>query len=99
MTTVEPGVTGRKAGNARSVGEVSNSPRGPPLPSLAQKLAYTITEFCALHNISRAHYYAMKKSGRGPAEMNADGKHLISREASAAWRRACEVAAQTEATA
>ena len=94
MTTVEPGVTGRKAGNARSLGEASYSPRGPPLPSLAEKLAYTITEFCALHNISRAHYYDMKKSGRGPIEMDADGKRLISRESSAAWRRACEAAAQ-----
>jgi hypothetical protein len=69
------------------------------MPSIAEKLAFSIQEFCALHNISRGHYYALRKAGLGPAEMDAQGRRLISREAAEAWRRAREAAAQAEAAA
>ena len=61
--------------------------------SLAEKLAYSITEFCALHGISRGHYYALRKAGLGPNEMDAVGRRLISRESAAAWRAQREAAA------
>jgi predicted DNA-binding transcriptional regulator AlpA len=57
------------------------------------KKAYSINEFCALHNISRSTYYNLKKSGQAPKEMVVMGRRLISDEAGAQWRRQMEAAA------
>jgi hypothetical protein len=51
--------------------------------------AFTIDEFCQAHRISRAHFYNLLKSGRGPRLMDV-GKKLISAEAAADWRRESE---------
>jgi hypothetical protein len=59
--------------------------QGPPV-----KLAFSISEFCAAHGISRAHYYNLKKLGLGPLEMDLRGRKAISVESAAAWRRARE---------
>jgi hypothetical protein len=63
---------------------------------------YTISEFCASHRISRSKLYALwaaeeaaKKAGAkpvipAPRRMQVDTKVLISVEAAADWRAACE---------
>jgi hypothetical protein len=58
-----------------------------------RKAAYSISEFCHDHDISRASYYNMKKSGIGPREMRVNARVLISAEAAADWRREREAAA------
>ena len=57
------------------------------------KKAYSITEFCLAHGISRATYYNLKKIGKAPIEMEVMGRRLISDEAGAQWRRQMEAAA------
>jgi predicted DNA-binding transcriptional regulator AlpA len=54
------------------------------------KKAFSITEFCQLHGISRATYYNLKKIGKSPREMEVLGRKLISDESGAAWRRQME---------
>ena len=53
-----------------------------------ERAAYTISEFCNAHRISRAHYYTLKKLGQGPDEARAsDRTVLITIEAAARWRK------------
>jgi hypothetical protein len=60
-----------------------------------ERAAYTISEFCDAHRISRAHYYVLKKLGQGPDEARAsDRTVLITIEAAARWRRQREKAAR-----
>jgi hypothetical protein len=54
---------------------------------------FTIAEFCAAHDLSRAFFYLLRKAGRGPRIMNVGARRLISIEAAAAWRRQMEVKA------
>ena len=64
-----------------------------PKPNISpdQKLALTVTEFCALHGISDvARYYRLRRDGLGPVEIRIGRTIRISREAAAAWRRARE---------
>jgi predicted DNA-binding transcriptional regulator AlpA len=56
------------------------------------KLAFSIAEFCELHDISRAHFYNFIKTGGGPRMMDVGGRKIISREAAEAWRREREAA-------
>jgi len=56
----------------------------------AEVLAFTITDFCRAHKISRSLYYALQRSGEGPDEMKLGGRKAISREAAARWRAARE---------
>lgn len=56
------------------------------------KQSFSIPEFCSTHGISRGYFYEMRKRGIGPKEMRVGGRVMISREAAAAWRRACEAA-------
>jgi hypothetical protein len=63
------------------VGE-GTSPRGPP-----PLMAFTITQFCAVHQISESMYFKEKAAGRGPDEMHVGSRRLISFEAAARWRR------------
>jgi hypothetical protein len=59
-----------------------------------ERAAYTISEFCDAHRISRAHYYNLKKLGQGPDEARAgDRTVIITLEAAARWRRQREKAA------
>jgi hypothetical protein len=59
-------------------------------PGVTGKKAFSITEFCQLHGISRATYYNLKKLGKAPKEMEVLGRKLISDESGAAWRRQME---------
>ena len=79
-----PEVTGRKGATASTTAAPFYQASGPP-PS--EKLAYSIAEFCALHDISKAHYYKLKKKGLAPRAMDVAGRKIISREAAADWRR------------
>lgn len=57
-----------------------------------EREAFTIREFCRAHRISEPLYFKMKKMGKGPREMHALGRVMISIEAAAEWRRAREEA-------
>jgi hypothetical protein len=78
-------VTGKKPPEQGLIESLERLARGSTL-----KLAFSINEFCALHGISRAHYYNLKKLGLAPLEMELGGRKAISVEAAAAWRRARE---------
>jgi hypothetical protein len=64
---------------------------GPP-----GAVAFTVIEFCKAHRISRSFLYSEWKAGRGPRFMRAGVKRIITFEAAADWRRACEAAAAAE---
>jgi hypothetical protein len=53
-----------------------------------ERAAFTIAEFCARHNFSKAKYHGMKNAGLGPDEMRINGLIRITREAELAWQRA-----------
>jgi hypothetical protein len=53
---------------------------------------FSVDEFCVAHDISRAMLYKLWNSGRGPRAMSVGSRKLISHEAAADWRKACEVA-------
>ena len=63
-----------------------------PVPA-AERAASTREEFARSHRISRSKYYELLKRGEGPDEMVVDGRHLISNEAGARWRKQRERAA------
>jgi len=50
--------------------------------------AYTISEFCVAHRISRATYYNLKKRNEGPDEAHVLGRIIITQESAASWRQA-----------
>ena len=54
------------------------------------KACYSIDEFCSSHAISRAMFYKLRADGKGPRTMAVGSRTLISYEAAADWRRACE---------
>ena len=64
--------------------------RGPPVAPMA----YSIRQFCEAHNISVDTYFRLQRAGLGPVTMKVGGRTLISVEATAAWRRDRELAAQ-----
>jgi hypothetical protein len=64
---------------------------------LDQKLALTVDEFCAAHNISRTFFYELRSAGKGPASMMVGGRHLISIEAAARWRATYTAASEVAA--
>jgi predicted DNA-binding transcriptional regulator AlpA len=49
-------------------------------------LAFTISEFCAAHRISRSWLYKEWKAGRGPRIKRIGSKVIITSEAAADWR-------------
>jgi hypothetical protein len=67
------------------------SKQSPQKVSEAQ--AYSIDNFCAGHDISRAALYNAWKAGVGPAFFRVGSKRLISQEAAARWRQEREAAA------
>ena len=50
-------------------------------------MAYTIKEFCKAYGFSHAHYYNLKKVGKGPREMKLGRRRAISDEAAADWEK------------
>ena len=58
------------------------------------KQAFSVAEFCAMHHVSRTHFYMLTKTGKGPRLMRVGRRFLISAEAAADWRKAMEVATQ-----
>jgi hypothetical protein len=58
-----------------------------PIALPAERVAYTIDEFCFVHRISRRTFYGLLNRGEGPALMHVGSKKLISTEAAAKWRR------------
>jgi hypothetical protein len=56
--------------------------------------AFSITEFCTAHRISRATFYNLLAAGEGPRTMKVGNRVLISRDAAADWRREREQASK-----
>ena len=54
------------------------------------KLAYTVPQFCGGYNLSRTHFYALLKEGKGPRLMKVGRRSLISADSAAAWRKRME---------
>jgi hypothetical protein len=52
-----------------------------------ERCAFTISEFCSAHRISRSKFYLLKNKGLGPRITDVDGKQIITIEDAAAWRR------------
>ena len=61
------------------------------------RLAMSIPEFCSAHRISRALFYILQRTGRGPRIMRVGRRTLVSAEAAAEWRRRMELEAQQKA--
>jgi hypothetical protein len=60
----------------------NEAPEAAPEPD-----AYTITEFCARHRISRTTYYRLREKQRAPVEVPIGSRRvIITREAAARWR-------------
>jgi hypothetical protein len=53
------------------------------------RAAYSVSQFCKLHNISRSLFYSLAEHER-PVVMQVGSKRLISAEAAEAWRRKME---------
>jgi hypothetical protein len=49
------------------------------------RVAFTVSEFCAAFRISRAHLYNLIGRGEGPALIKAGRRTIISGEAAAQW--------------
>jgi hypothetical protein len=76
-----PEVSGRKIFAEDDQARLLPPPiRGPPV-------AYTISEFCEAHRISRAQYYVLRKKGQGPDETHLGGRVIITSESAARWRK------------
>jgi hypothetical protein len=52
-----------------------------------ERLAFTISEFCAAHGLGRSTYYQLKKRGQTPDEIRVGRVPLITVEAARTWRR------------
>jgi len=53
---------------------------------------HTIASFCIANAFSQSKYYDLKRKGKGPREIEIDGRILITPEAEADWRREREAA-------
>jgi hypothetical protein len=49
--------------------------------------AHTIPSFCVSNAISESLYFDLKRKGRGPREIELDGRIIITPDAEADWRR------------
>ena len=56
------------------------------------RAAFTVSEFCDAHRISRSKLYQMWAAGAGPRFMRVGAKKIISVDAAADFRRALEAA-------
>jgi hypothetical protein len=85
MSSIQPGVTGRKQGQASGDAPFPSHGRPPP-----DRSAFTISEFCQRNGISRGMFYKMQAAGKGPRLMEIGSHKRISAEAELDWKRACE---------
>lgn len=93
MSTIHPGVTGRR-GSGKS-GADRTIPQQQAPPAGHEPVAFTILEFCQSHRISVAFFYELRKAGLAPRTMSGLGnRQIISAEEAARWRTE-----RTEATA
>jgi hypothetical protein len=67
---------------ARQKRKKNRRPR-PPDPC-----AFTVSEFCDRHRVSRSWLYEEWRAGRGPKFKNIGVKRIITNEAAAEWRNA-----------
>jgi hypothetical protein len=58
--------------------------------------AHTIPSFCASNAISESKYFALKRRGRGPREIELGGRVIITPEAERDWRREREAETMAE---
>jgi hypothetical protein len=58
-----------------------------PARSRVPRHAFTISEFCEAHRLSRSKFYMLKGKGLAPRISDIDGVQLIFDEDAAAWRR------------
>jgi len=65
----------------------------------AGRAAYTVSEFCDAHRISRSKLYQLWTTGLGPRFIQIGTKKIITTEAAANWRRAGESAGEPLPTA
>jgi hypothetical protein len=56
------------------------------------RAAFTVSEFCAAHRISRTKLYELWAAGTGPRFFCIGVKKIITAEAAADWRRERELA-------
>jgi hypothetical protein len=59
--------------------------------AVGTRAAYTVSEFCAAHRISRSTLYELWAAGAGPRFILVGSKRIITVEAAADWRRRGEV--------
>ena len=56
--------------------------------------ALAVAQFCERHNLCRATFYNLLRTGRGPRIMKVGARTLISVEAAEEWRRRMEQLAE-----
>lgn len=61
--------------------------------------AYTISEFCRAHTISRGHFYTLRRRGLGPDVAELLGRRIVTHEAAARWRKQRTSASKRSGTA
>jgi hypothetical protein len=54
------------------------------------KVAFSVSEFCIAHGISRAHLYNLLRAGAGPKTMKIGRRTLIAVQAASEWRAELE---------
>lgn len=54
------------------------------------KLAFSVSEFCEIHSVSRSLFYKLLNQGNGPRLSKVGNRTLITAEDAAAWR--CQIA-------
>jgi predicted DNA-binding transcriptional regulator AlpA len=69
-------------------GEVTGSKPGATPDNSISGFAFTITEFCKAHKISRAFFYDLQRDGFAPRVMRLGTRRLISVEEAKRWREA-----------
>lgn len=73
-------------------GETSSRKKPDTEMAPTPRLALSIPEFCAAHDISEGMFYKLKKKGLTPREMKLGTRTLITFEAAAHWRAEREAA-------
>jgi hypothetical protein len=87
-----------KRGRGRPRGSKNSTPTPKrsraKAPPNTERVAFSISEFCARNGISEGNYRLLREAGKGPKEMRPSGlSHgtvLISLASEAAWQRDCE---------
>lgn len=58
--------------------------------SFPSPVAFTVSQFCKAHGISRGLFYLLLKDGRAPTTMCIGRRRLISAESAHEWRKSME---------